>query len=1269
MTRTFFSLLLFLLTCQVHGQDWKSFYDRSVSAYQQQHYPEAMAGAEKAYEASKNMDAKSQAYSLQLLTAICLETQDYSKGLVFAKDEVRLFEQMEGPKSSRYVGALQKRAELFQALALWTESAKDYETLLTLYAMAPGTSSVDYLKTQSNYGQVLLSLNDLPKAVNALNNAVAGLKMFPEEAEEYGLALYYNAHADSRSKDLSGAESRLKEFISLAEKNGWHSWPEYGQAKSQLVQLADSKGNVSEGLKLVEEGNGNDEMKARQYLKAALEFQRDRPTETLGYFKLAEESITKSSIQTNTGFSVFQNYARYLYSNHQMKDAQDKLDKARQIALALYAPTSVEYGYVLELDADIEIASGNLGAAAGHYEVAFNNFATLPVPTQATHRAGAAINFLNANRPDLAKVPLEGIALDYTKLFALPEKIQLQISSLYTETLIQLNLTEEAIKHLTLHGSKGTTVTAQNTIDLNLAEVYEASGDWKKAELIFESVIRKSITFPDIHAEAFYQLARLQQQMGKYKEAERTYQSAIAASKKIHSSEINQVYNSFATFYITLGNYAAAEGIYKNLLNEPQTSPALADAVKQNLAAIYQQTLRYDQAEQLLRDVLEADRKIIGETHPDFAISLQNLAALYQVKGNFEQARELYLQALQVDKLNGGDQTLRYANKEANLGTVYQEMGETGKALQLLESALKIRERILGKNHPDYQYTLYNLAELKEGLGEYTAAAPLFNQVSYFYLNQIKVIFPSLSDFEKTAYLNKINKVIDDYEEFVVRHQPNDPAALGQLFNFRLQTKALLLNASVKVRNVILANGSAEVQTKFIEWLQLKEKLSRFSSLTLEERQGQQMVIEESEEKANQLEKWLSSQSELFEGEFARQPITWHEVKKALKPGESAVEMIRLSLAKDSVIYAALILRPEQPAPSLITFRNGKDMEGREFSYYSNTIRYDLANNRSYRLFWEPLDVALKNSTIVYFSADGIYNKINPITLYDTRKGQYLVDRLTVRLLSNLGEVTLHPGTLSTTPSASLFGFPDFRSSQPVSTVNLTALTRNTAISEIVKGGVADLPGTKEEILNIEQLLKKNQWKVNSYMNKEASEEKIKNIHSPDILHIATHGFFIPEKEEETPIIYSKDPSLAHDNPLTRSGLLLAGVEKNLVGEPKSGVANEEDGILTALEVMNLTLDHTDLVILSACETGSGKIRNGEGVYGLQRAFLVAGANNLVMSLWKVSDEATEELMIGFYSNFLVSKDKAAAFRQAQLELKKKYEAPFYWGAFVLIGR
>ena len=1262
-------VLFFLMSFfSAYTQDWKSYYDPAVAAYQAQHYADAIVNAEKAYAASKSLDVKNQIYSLQLITAICLESQDYSRGLPYSQEEVKLFLQTEGAKSKHYVEALSKRAQMYQAVSNWTAARKDYEELSSLLAPSTEPASASFFKIQSNYGQVLLSMNDFGKAGEVLNAAVTGLKQFPDEGEEYLLALYYSAYADDKNKNAKGAEARLKEFVLLVEKNGLQSWPEYSQAKTKLVQLASAGGNTTEALALMQQSNVGEDQKALQYLKAALEFQNTQPQEALRYFKLAEESIAKGTIESNTGYSIFQNYGRYLYNNRQIAEAQLRLNRARPIALKLYTVSSVEYGYVEELDADLQLVSGNAGVADEKYTLAFKDFSSLPPAAQANHRVNAAIKFLNANRPDFARKALENFATDYATLFALLEKNQLEVSSNYAESLVQLNQNEIAVNHLTRHALNSTSPAVQNAVNLKLAEVYRRSGDWKKSEALLDDVIKKSSTQPALQAEASYQIARLHQQMGKYKEAEVNYQEAIAGYKKLQSPELKQVYNSFATYYITLGNYTTAEGIYLDLLNDPQTPAALASALKQNLATIYQQTLRYDKAEAMFKDVIETDRKTIGEKHPDFAISLQNLAVLYQAMGNFEKAKGLYLQALEVDKLNGGDQTLSYASKTANLGTVYQETGEAQKARLLFEAALKIQERMLGKEHPDYMYNIYNLAVLQEGLGEYGEAGALYKRISAFYLGQIKEIFPALSDFEKTAYFNKINKIINDYEEFVVRYQSKDNTAVGELYDFRLETKALLLNASTKVRSAILTSGNPDLQAKFTTWLQLKEKLARFTTLTFDEKQNQQKVIAESQKEANELEKWLSTQSELFGGTFNKQPISWLDVKKALRPGEAAVEIIRLAPQKDSVIYATLVLRPEQATPAIMIFPRGKAMEGREFSFYSNTIRFVMDNKRSYDLYWQPLEPFLKDVSTVYVSADGVYNKINLLTLFDTKTNDYLINRLTIRLLSNLRELVSTTGKFSQTPSATLFGYPDFRSGHVAKPGNPGVPNRQSTLSEIVRGGVPDLPGTREEVIGIEQLLKKGQWSVNSYTFKDASEEKIKKIQSPDVLHIATHGFFIPEKVEDTPIIYTKDISLAADNPLTRSGLLMAGVEKNLTSAPAE-LGIEEDGVLTALEVMNLNLDHTNLVVLSACETGSGSIRNGEGVYGLQRAFLVSGAKNLIMSLWKVNDEATQELMIGFYNQLLISQDKVTAFRQAQLELKKKYQDPFYWGAFVLIGR
>jgi CHAT domain-containing protein len=155
------------------------------------------------------------------------------------------------------------------------------------------------------------------------------------------------------------------------------------------------------------------------------------------------------------------------------------------------------------------------------------------------------------------------------------------------------------------------------------------------------------------------------------------------------------------------------------------------------------------------------------------------------------------------------------------------------------------------------------------------------------------------------------------------------------------------------------------------------------------------------------------------------------------------------------------------------------------------------------------------------------------------------------------------------------------------------------------------------------------------------------------VLHIATHGYFHPDAGEK-------------ENPLLRSGLMLAGANLTIIGKAPD---KTDDGVLTAYEAMNLNLDNTDLVVLSACETGLGDVSNGEGVYGLERAFKVAGASTIIMSLWKVSDEATAYLMTGFYENWLKGQTKRLAFINAQLATRNKFKFPYYWGAFVMVGQ
>lgn len=215
-----------------------------------------------------------------------------------------------------------------------------------------------------------------------------------------------------------------------------------------------------------------------------------------------------------------------------------------------------------------------------------------------------------------------------------------------------------------------------------------------------------------------------------------------------------------------------------------------------------------------------------------------------------------------------------------------------------------------------------------------------------------------------------------------------------------------------------------------------------------------------------------------------------------------------------------------------------------------------------------------------------------------------------------------------------------------------------------------ELPGTKVEVKKVNEHLRSAGWETNSYFQQDATEEKIKQISNPGVLHIATHGFFLedidPGAEEK---VFGIEPAKAAENPLLRSGLMFAGADNTVQSIDAKESSEQDDGILNAYEAIMLNLDQTRLVILSACETGLGEIRNGEGVYGLQRAFQIAGTSTVVISLWQVSDEVTQKLMSNFYNYWLESGDKQKAFARAQLSIKEKYPEPFYWGAFVMVNR
>ncbi|MCU0393897.1 MAG: CHAT domain-containing protein, partial [Thermoflexibacter sp.] len=353
--------------------------------------------------------------------------------------------------------------------------------------------------------------------------------------------------------------------------------------------------------------------------------------------------------------------------------------------------------------------------------------------------------------------------------------------------------------------------------------------------------------------------------------------------------------------------------------------------------------------------------------------------------------------------------------------------------------------------------------------------------------------------------------------------------------------------------------------------------------------------------------------------------------------------------------YLALVLTQKELIP--IMLNNGKSLETQYLAHYQKIAKAQdnpdlvLKDTLLYNAFWKPIAEKLGNAKTIYLSPDGVYHQINLNTLLNPQTKQYVIEEgYDIQLLTNLKDL-LTTQKNNTNKTALFFGRPQYNMSQE----NYQALpaevrgiesenSQNQAITEI---NWSDLKETETEVKAINELLQDKKWTTAVFLGKEALEGRLKKVKNPTILHIATHGYF---------------RSKGVGNAMLNSGIVLAGV--NTTKE-----AGSEDGILTALEASNLYLDETDLVVLSACETGLGEVSNGEGVYGLQRGFQVAGTKSLIMSLWKVDDKVTQRFMQLFYKAWLSEgKTKRVAFKEAQAQIKKDNQYPYFWGAFVMIG-
>ncbi len=939
-------------------------------------------------------------------------------------------------------------------------------------------------------------------------------------------------------------------------------------------------------------------------------------------------------------------YSEFLESYSLLKTSIDEYDEAYRlagerlkIANEKYGPESKDYAMALIQLSEINILKGEYDQAESQLEVASEM-----IKSESSKKSRAY----------------------YTTLKNLGDIYM--INGKYQEAE---NTYKKAFKMLKKSGEGGN-LDIKSSEDM--AKLYMTTGQYKDAEnIIKQSISANETKFGGDHFKLVKPLnlyAQLFLILGEYIEAEkRTSRAMDIAEKTLGDTSVAYMDNLMllGEVHIKMGNYSGAQKIYEDALilirkkfgeeniREADILKSLADANFRSKDADLETINGYlDRA----KDIVITS---FNPAHPDYGALLEYQGRVFMLFEKYPEANLMLKDAQFIWLQKFGKNDINMARNEMLVGDLkylqekYEEAGES------YENAAQSYKSLFNDNHPGYLEAKSKQAKSYYTEGNLTKAKVVYDETTESYLGYIKDYFPALSESEKGKYWNSIKRDFEIYNSLALATYDKNNKALRNVYNFKLSTKAILQSSSTKLKSRILNSNDGNLIYRFDQYNEMKDMRTKGLAMSANEREVNSINMSKLSKDINALEKELSEESEDFAGAVDGEQFTWKDVKRSLNENEYAMEIIRFrhfdKQLTDSVLYAALIINHKSKGPELVLLNNGNKLEKKYFKGYRNSIKYKANKDKySYSNFWKSIDEKIADSAKIFVSADGVYNQLNIETLQD-ENGKFIIEKNEIYNLSNTKDIVLarreeYKETYDKS-TAMLMGNPSFSATGS----DIDMGNKVTSIDA--------LPGAEEEIKQVGKLLNGEEWQTQIMVQEEATEQALKKMNSPRVCHIATHGFFM----QESKVDYKKNEITGDfaDNPLLRSGLLFTGagelLENNNIYD-----FNKKDGILTAYEAMNLNLDHTELVVLSACETGVGEIKSGEGVYGLQRSFIVAGAQNVIMTLFKVNDQVTQELMNDFYEQWLETGDMRMAFQNAKIKIKNKYQKPVYWGSFVLIG-
>ncbi len=851
-----------------------------------------------------------------------------------------------------------------------------------------------------------------------------------------------------------------------------------------------------------------------------------------------------------------------------------------------------------------------------------------------------------------------------------------------------------AIREKTLGKEHTSTATSYNNIGL----LYKSMGDYtktlnyyKKSLAIREKVLGKE------HADtavSYNNIGLLYESIGDYPKALNYFKKSLSIKEKVLGKQHTSIatsYNNIAGLFESMGDYKESLNyyekslvIFEKVLGKEHSSTA---TIYNNIGELYRSMGDYPKALNYYKKSLAIREKVLGKEHADIAVSYNNIGIVYNTMRNYPKALSYHKKSLVIFEKILGKTHPSTATSYNNIGSLYESMIDYPKAIKYYKKSLVIVEKVLGKIHPSAATSYNNLSLLYKLMKDYSNAYK-YARKSYnnFIINRDKN-FLILNNKQKELYLksndNKIYLLFSTAYLYKKEDKTQSKLINQTTLNDWLNYKGAIYDNENAMVTLYENTKDKTIKDKIDKLTQSKRDLAKLYQTLPKPKQNEtreeafkkwKKKIRDKEKTINDIENYISSKVSSFKEELGLRDINYKDISSNLKDKELYIDYAKAGKYyylftldnKNNITFNQISKTDTKTIDKNVKlFRDDinkilntkKKLSKKDLEILNNSSKKTLS-----KLFKLILDKPLKDILPKYnnliISTDGAL-RLLPFEALVNKKNKYLIENKNIRYVPSGKELVrlYRANNTNSKKDVIIFSNPDYGLNLPPAEMKETIYTPNTRASNVLHKKLFSmifkpLPGTTKEANIITKLYDNTK----DYNQKEATSTNLYKVNAPKILHISTHGFFLDDKSIQ--------------NPMLKSGLAFSGANM-------ARIKGDGQGLVTSLKLSGLNLKGTQLVVLSACQTGVVDINSTENVSGLNKAFIQAGVKNIVMSLWSVADKETAQLMSSFYKQMMKfsknedksNKDYAQALREAKLKMINQNLHPFYWGAFVISGK